>query len=104
LTERERQREQEHKQEAGGVGEGEAGLPWSRKPDAGPDPRTLGPRPEPKADAQRLSHPGAPIYAFQCFPWCFYVLTYKYDKISFQIPKIILLLLHLLLLQHEKFT
>jgi len=28
--------------QAGGVGEGEAGFPWSREPDAGLDPRTLG--------------------------------------------------------------
>ena len=28
--------------QAGGVGEGEAGFPWSREPDARPDPRTLG--------------------------------------------------------------
>ena len=28
--------------------------------DAGLDPRTPGSRPEPKADAQPLSHPGAP--------------------------------------------
>ena len=38
----------EHKQ--GGVGEGEAGFPQSREPDAGLDPRTLASRPEPKAD------------------------------------------------------
>ena len=29
-------------------------------PDAGLDPRVLGSRPEPKADTQPLSHPGAP--------------------------------------------
>ena len=29
-----------------------------RKPDMGLDPRTLGSRPEPKADVQPLSHPG----------------------------------------------
>ena len=29
--------------QAGGVGEGEAGFPLSREPDAGLDPRTLGP-------------------------------------------------------------
>jgi len=28
--------------QAGGVGEGEAGFPLSREPDAGLDPRTLG--------------------------------------------------------------
>ena len=32
------------------------------EPDAGLDPRTLGSRPKPKADAQLLSHPGAPGY------------------------------------------
>ena len=31
-----------------------------RKPDVGLDPRTMGSRPEPKADAQPLSHPGVP--------------------------------------------
>ena len=30
------------------------------EPDVGLDPRTLGSQPEPKADAQSLSHPGAP--------------------------------------------
>ena len=30
------------------------------EPDAGPDPRTWESRPEPKADAQPPSHPGAP--------------------------------------------
>jgi len=37
--------------QAGGVGEGKAGFLWSREPDAGLDPRTLGSGPEPKADA-----------------------------------------------------
>ena len=31
------------------------------KLNAGLDPRTLGSRPEPKADAQMLSHPGIPM-------------------------------------------
>ena len=31
------------------------------EPDAGLDPRTPQSRPEPKADAQLLSHPGVPI-------------------------------------------
>ena len=31
----------------------------------GLDPRTPGSRPEPKADAQPLSHPGAPPYCFK---------------------------------------
>ena len=33
-----------------------------RKPDAGLDPRTLGSLPEPKADAQLLSHSGIPKF------------------------------------------
>jgi len=33
------------------VGEREAGFLLSREPDVGLDPRTLGPWPEPKADA-----------------------------------------------------
>ena len=32
-----------------------------REPHTGLDPRTLGSGPEPKADAQPLSHPGVPI-------------------------------------------
>ena len=32
----------------------------SQEPDAGLDPQTLGSQPETKADAQPLSHPGAP--------------------------------------------
>ena len=35
-----------------------------REPDVGLDPRTLGSQPEPKADAQPLSHPGALAYKF----------------------------------------
>ena len=31
-----------------------------RKPDAGPDPGTLGSRPKPKANTQPLSYPGVP--------------------------------------------
>ena len=38
--------------------EGEVG----RVPDAGLDPGTPGSRPEPKADAQPLNHPGVPVY------------------------------------------
>ena len=35
------------------------------EPDVGLDPKTLGSQPEPKADAQPLSHPGVPtIYTF----------------------------------------
>ena len=46
---------------AGGVGEGEAGFPWSREPNAGLYPRTPRSWPEPKADSQLTEHPGAPI-------------------------------------------
>ena len=35
-----------------------------REPDVGLDPRTPGPRPEPKSDTQPLSHPGAPANTF----------------------------------------
>ena len=35
-----------------------------RKPDAGLDPRTPGPWPEPKVHTQPLSHPGAPTDSF----------------------------------------
>ena len=38
--------------------EGEAGSMWGA--DVGLDPRTPGPRPEPKAGAPLLSHPGVP--------------------------------------------
>jgi len=44
----------------GGGAEGEAESLRSREPDMGLDPRILGSRPKPKADAQRLSHLGAP--------------------------------------------
>ena len=43
--------------EAEAQAEGEAGS--LRGPDAGLDPRTPGSFPDPKADAQPLSHPGA---------------------------------------------
>ena len=48
--------------EQGEEGEGEAESPLSREPDAGLDPRTLGPRLELKADAQPsepLRHPNS---------------------------------------------
>ena len=51
IHERHRQR-QRHRQREKQVPFGE--------PDAGLDPRTPGSRPEPKADAQPLSYPGAP--------------------------------------------
>ncbi|CAK7307008.1 hypothetical protein VULLAG_LOCUS12961 [Vulpes lagopus] len=54
-THRERERERErqsHRQREKQVS--------GRKPDVGLNPRTLGLHPEPKADAQLLSHPGVP--------------------------------------------
>ena len=42
--------------------EGECG-----EPNAGLDPGTLGSQPEPKADAQPLSHPAAPGLGFKWF-------------------------------------
>ena len=38
--------------------------PACGEPNVGLDPRTLGSQPEPKADAQSLSHPGAPVFGF----------------------------------------
>ena len=35
-----------------------------KEPDVGCDPRTLGSRPGPKADAQLLSHTGIPVVSF----------------------------------------
>ena len=35
------------------------------EPDAGLDPKTPGSHPEPKADAQPLSHPGIPVLCFK---------------------------------------
>ena len=48
-TQRERQRHRQREKQAP-----------CREPDVGLDPRTPGSRPEPKADAQPLSHPGVP--------------------------------------------
>ena len=42
----------------------ERGTETQAEGDAGSNPRTLGSRPEPKADAQSLSHPGAPKLIF----------------------------------------
>ena len=51
---------------AGGVEGGrEAGFMLSAEPDRGLDPKTLRSCPEPKADAQPLSHPGAPTFFFE---------------------------------------
>ena len=48
----------------GDIGRGRSRL----KPDVGLDPRILGSRPEPKADAQSLSHPGIPKICCSEFP------------------------------------
>ena len=56
-TERERQKHGHRKKQAP-----------CRKPDVGLDPRTPGSCPEPKADAQPLSHPGIPSWGY--FQWC----------------------------------
>ena len=45
------------KSQKGGTAEGEAGTPLSREPDVGPHPRTQGPGPELKADAQLIEPP-----------------------------------------------
>ena len=37
-----------------------------QEPDVGLDPRSPGSGPEPKADAQPLSHPDAPTIYFKC--------------------------------------
>ena len=54
------------------------------EPDAGLDPRTLRSRPEPKANAQPLSSPGAPV--FLCFlkylVWCLGLEITKHLLIS----------------------
>ena len=42
------------------IGMGRSRLP-AGEPNVGLDPRILGPRPEPKADTQPLSHPGVPV-------------------------------------------
>ena len=55
-TQREKQRQRQREKQAS-----------HRKPDVGLDPEILGSRPEPKADAQQLSHPGAP---FCCLLLC----------------------------------
>ena len=47
-----------HTERSRDIGRGRSRLCW--EPDWGLDPRTLGSGPEPKADTQPLSHPGAP--------------------------------------------
>ena len=59
-----------HEQEGGTEGAGDADSPLNREPSAGLDPRTPGSRPEPKVDAQPLSHPG-----FRLLPKAFSKLT-----------------------------
>ena len=57
-----------HTERAETQAEGEAGSSRSRKPNVGLDPRTLGSRPELKAEAQPLSHPGVP-WLSNCYSW-----------------------------------
>ena len=52
-TQRQRQRHRQREKQATCV-----------EPDAELDPKTLGSWPEPKADTQPLSHPGAPVFKF----------------------------------------
>ena len=54
------------------------------EPDAGLDPRTLGSHPEPKADAQPLSHPGVPIHRFRCL---FGLLILKRDNLELRVEE-----------------
>ena len=58
LFERDREREKEQEWWGRTEGEGEADSLLRREPNVGLDPRTPGSWPEPKADAQPLSHPG----------------------------------------------
>ena len=58
-TERERERERERQRHR----QREKQAPC-REPDVGLDPRTPGSRPEPKANAQPLSHPGVALAIF----------------------------------------
>ena len=58
----------------------EADFPLSREPNVGLDPRTLGPRPEPKADVNQLGHPDAPQMCF--FNQCFWFSRSLLQKIS----------------------
>ena len=55
-------RERDH--ECGGGAEREADPLLSREPESGLHPRSPGSRPEPKADAQLLSHPDGPKHSF----------------------------------------
>ena len=43
------------------IGRGRHRQAPEREPDVGLDPRTPGSQPEPKADAEPLSHPGVPL-------------------------------------------
>ena len=52
-----------------GSGRGRSRLP-AEEPDVGLDPITMGSCPEPKADAQPLCHPGAPVCLF-LYHFCF---------------------------------
>ena len=56
-----------HTEREAETGQREKQAPFT-KPDVGFDPRSLGSRPEPKADTQPLSHPGVPIVIFKVLP------------------------------------
>ena len=53
-----------------------------REPNVGLDPGTLGSCPEPKADAQPLSHPGIPIF-LNFYQQSFIVFFFFFFKILF---------------------
>ena len=55
----------------------------SREPDVKLDPRTPGSRPEPKADAQPLSHPGIPE-SYQIFKEFTAFLHNGFQKVGWQ--------------------
>ena len=70
--ERERQRNRQREKQAP-----------CREPDVGPDPGTPGSRPEPKADAKLVSHPGVPILDILKAPYIIsFILTFLIYKMG----------------------
>ena len=65
------------------MGDEEAGFPPSREPDVGLDPRTLGSRPELKADASLTEPPRCPskVHFSFCFP-CLWSHVMKEDAVG----------------------
>ena len=63
MKDREREGEREREREMQRHRQREKQAPCT-KPDVGLNPETLGSRPELKADAQPLSHPGVPHFSF----------------------------------------